>query len=425
MILLRTNLIIALIFFLLAAPIVSWSQDMPYAREVINVLTSPEMAGRGYVNQGDLKAANYIRSQYETIGIKPLKNSFYQTFTLPVNTFPGKMSLFVDGIALTPGEDYIVHPSTKSITTKKKLLIAERKINSIDDIRSQFRSGFIHVIEFSSSIAPKDKREVIEYLGRLKYGEGTIILEPKKLTWSVSNAINKKPIIYVLKSVWTENAEIVSIVIKSKLIRDYESQNVIGYIPGEIEPDSFIFITAHYDHLGKMGDDTYFPGANDNASGVSMLLQMAKHYSNAENKPHYSTVFICFAGEEAGLVGSKYFVESNYFSLEKIKFLLNMDLLGTGEDGMTVVNGAVFEKEFSQLQNINEENDYLVKIKKRGKAANSDHYFFTEAGVPAFFFYTLGGISAYHDVHDIAITLPLTEYEDVFKLFIDFIEGLH
>ena len=66
-----------------------------------------------------------------------------------------------------------------------------------------------------------------------------------------------------------------------------------------------------------------------------------------------------------------------------------------------------------------------MKIKSRGKAANSDHYFFTEAGVPAFFFYTLGGISAYHDVFDIAETLPLTEYEDVFKLFVDFIEGLH
>lgn len=413
------------VFFLLVCPFISLSQDMTYAREVINVLTSPEMDGRGYVNKGDAKAAKYIQAQYEKIGLQPLNNVFYQSFTLPVNTFPSNMKLLVDGSELTPGVDYIVHPSTKSITTKNKLLAAKHKIKSVDDVRSQFRSGYINVMEFDSLINGKDRREVMEYLGRLKYGDGTIILEPKKLTWSVSNYLNKKPIIYVLKSAWKNNAERISIVIKSKLIRDYESQNVIGYIPGLAEPDSFVFVTAHYDHLGRMGDDTYFPGANDNASGVSMLLQLAKHYSSVENKPHYSTVFICFAGEEAGLVGSKYFVESKSFSLNKIKFLLNMDLLGTGEEGITVVNGSIFEKEFASLQKINEEKEYLVNIKKRGKAANSDHYFFTEAGVPAFFFYTLGGISAYHDVFDIADTLPLTEYEDVFKLFVDFVESLH
>ena len=66
----------------------------------------------------------------------------------------------------------------------------------------------------------------------------------------------------------------------------------------------------------------------------------------------------------------------------------------------------------------------MVKINARGKAANSDHYFFTEKGVPAFFFYTLGGIKAYHDVYDKPETLPLTEHEDLFRLVVRFNERL-
>ena len=171
-----------------------------------------------------------------------------------------------------------------------------------------------------------------------------------------------------------------------------------------------------------MGKDTYFPGANDNASGVSVVLNLIKHYS--KNAPRYKTIFIFFAGEEAGLIGSKYFVEQKSIDLKKIKFLINLDLLGTGDDGIMVTNGFVFQKQFNILNDINFYNNYVKEIKRRGKAANSDHYWFTEAGVPSFFIYTLGGITAYHDVFDVAKTLPLTDYVDVFTLLVKFVERL-
>ncbi|WP_448636180.1 M28 family peptidase [Pedobacter panaciterrae] len=77
-------------------------------------------------------------------------------------------------------------------------------------------------------------------------------------------------------------------------------------------------ITAHYDHLGGMGNKTYFPGANDNASGISFLLSLAKYY--AANPQPYTMAFICFAGEEAGLLGSKYFTEYPLLALQKSGF---------------------------------------------------------------------------------------------------------
>jgi Zn-dependent M28 family amino/carboxypeptidase len=167
-----------------------------------------------------------------------------------------------------------------------------------------------------------------------------------------------------------------------------------------------------------MGNKTYFPGANDNASGISFLLSLAKYY--AANPQPYTMAFICFAGEEAGLLGSKYFTEYPLLALQKIRFLINVDMVGTGETGITVVNATIHQKEFSLLNQLNDKNKYLKKINSRGKAANSDHYFFTEKDVPAFFIYTTGGISAYHDIYDRSKTLPLTEYQDLFKLFVDF-----
>ena len=85
--------------------------------------------------------------------------------------------------------------------------------------------------------------------------------------------------------------------------------------------NEYIYIVGHYDHLGRMGKEVYFPGANDNASGISMILSLAKELAQ-EEKTKYSMVFICFGSEEIGLVGSKYYTENPLVPLEKIKFLI-------------------------------------------------------------------------------------------------------
>jgi aminopeptidase YwaD len=195
-------------------------------------------------------------------------------------------------------------------------------------------------------------------------------------------------------------------------------------VQGSEQPDSFIVFTAHYDHLGQMGKDVYFPGANDNASGVAMLLNLAKYYSQPENKPKYSIAFIAFGAEEVGLIGSAYFTMHPLFPLARIHFLINMDILGTGDEGITVVNATLHNPEFVKLKQLNDTNQYLPLIKPRGKASISDHHFFTERGVPCFYIYTLGGIKAYHDTCDQAATLPLTEYDDLFRLLRDFTSWL-
>jgi Zn-dependent M28 family amino/carboxypeptidase len=171
-----------------------------------------------------------------------------------------------------------------------------------------------------------------------------------------------------------------------------------------------------------MGRDTYFPGANDNASGTSMLVTLAKYFK--EHPSEYNLIFIAFAGEEAGLLGSKYYVEHPVKPLDRIHFLLNLDIMGSGEEGITVVNATLFDPAFQLLTQINNERNFLSQIKSRGPAANSDHYWFSQSGVPAFFIYTMGPNKNYHDVFDRYENLSFSAYDNIRDLLIQFIKAL-
>ena len=373
------------IIFLLAA-FSSNSQDVLFAKKMVDTLTSPYFWGRGYTNDGMKKAADFLSAQFEAYGLQPLKGKdFFQNFSYPVNTFPGKMEVMINGRDLVPGIDFIISPESKGVKGKGNL----EQADSVEFINRSLR---------------------------------LIVKLEDKLTWSAEPGQADLSIIQIDKKSIDGLPQNFQVNIENEFVKNFKAANICGLVKGTVNLDSIIFITAHYDHLGGMGKDTFFPGANDNASGVSLLLNLAKYY--AANPQPYSTGFILFAGEEIGLLGSKYFTENPLVPLKNIRFLINTDLAGTGEEGITVVNATEFPKEFEWMKKINEENKLLAAVNARGKAANSDHYFFTEKGVPAFFFYTLGGIKAYHDVFDRAATLPLNEHEDLFKLIVKFNEKL-
>ena len=361
------------------------SQDSLYAREVVKYLTSKECFGRGYVGDGLKKAEQYIIGEIKKNKALPLfSDGFTQTFYQDVNTFPSQCKVAINSQELRPGLDYILNPSS----SKAKGTFSLTKVDSTHYISVSQEANISLVIK-------------------------------KKLTYSVSHQAKQFCEIELLKDVQADEIKSIQLDVKNKFIKHFKSNNIVCYIKGSSTKDTFIVFSAHYDHLGGMGKQTYFPGANDNASGVSVVLNLIKYYTI--HQPKYNIAFIFFAGEEAGLIGSKFFVESKIFDLKKIKFLINLDLLGTGDDGIMIVNGAIHNKEFEMLNQINNQQHLVKQIKKRGKAANSDHYWFSEAGVPCFFIYTMGGITAYHDVFDIEKTLPLTDYKDILNLITTFV----
>ncbi|MGZ4117388.1 MAG: M28 family metallopeptidase, partial [Bacteroidia bacterium] len=315
-------------------------------------------------------------------------------------------------------KDYIAFHWDPSASGKYSVAFADDKlVQNKRKFKKFLKQDFSNKIIIVNDTG-KQTPELHNILGDELHSKAIISLE-NKLTWSVAQKQNDFVLFNVLRSSINKPKEI-SFEIDAEIIPNHQTQNVIGYVEGSEYPDSFIVFSAHYDHLGQMGKNTYFPGANDNASGSAMLLNLAKYYSMSEHKPKCSIVFMAFCGEEAGLLGSKYYTEHPLFPMKNIRFLLNMDIMGTGEDGVTIVNGTLFKKEFDKLKEINTDNNFIKDVKIRGKAANSDHYFFAENGVKACFIYTMGGIKAYHDIYDRAETLPLNEFENLFKLITKF-----
>lgn len=400
------------------------AQDVGYAKKVIGQLCSPAFYGRGYVNQGDKIAADYIKKEIELAGASPFNANHFQPFTFEVNAFAGEVSFVVDNHSLIPGEHFIVSAGCPAFSGNFALVWVD---SSLIDNQASFqklqksilRNSFI-VLNLTAQTNLLHPERLAEIENNQLKAKGIIYLNQQKLTWSVSLHWDKFVKIYVKPGLLKPYQLFANITVESAL-KTHHTQNIIAYIEGAKQKDSFVVFTAHYDHLGMMGKEAIFPGANDNASGVAMLLDLLRYYK--KHKPNYSIAFIFFAGEEAGLIGSYYYTQNPIFPLKKIAMLLNLDLMGTGDKGLTAVNATLYTNEFEDLQLANVEGDYLPVIAPRGKAQNSDHYYFTEQGVKSFFFYLMGNYPYYHDVEDRAEVLPLSKYTEAFKLITHFVDG--
>lgn len=410
-----------------------------YGRKIVDTLASPSMHGRGYVNDGDKIAAKYLENELRSFGLKNFNNTYRQEFHLSVNTFPPlDYAIAVTMIApkgqkwLGEGQEILVHGSSPPSSGTAGIIWFDKKtLGSDRNLKKFYAANFSEKALLIDDYGITDK-EQLKQVEALKnnpvHAKVVLIFNRKRLMWEVSQTVSTFPSFEILvkdslhKAVRRQFRKAGKIVfhVDSKFIPDYQTQNLIGYIPGTEHPDSFIVFSAHYDHLGQLGPDIYFPGANDNASGCAMLLNMAKYYSMPEHKPKCSIAFMLFGAEEAGLVGSHYYTEHPLFPLKQIKFLINLDIMGTGDEGITVVNGTTYPDQFKMMQTLNEKGHFLPEVKIRGQTHNSDHYFFSEHGVKAFFIYTRGGIQAYHDIYDKAETLPLSKFEDVFHLLTGF-----
>ena len=153
-----------------------------------------------------------------------------------------------------------------------------------------------------------------------------------------------------------------------------------------------------------------------------MVLDLAAYY--AKHQPQYTMVFMLFFGEEAGLLGSSYYVEHPLFPLNQIVMGVNLDMVGTGDEGITGVNWE--EEDYADVwklfSSINGENKYFDPIKQRKAAANSDHYSFNRKDVRFVFIYTMGPGTYYHNVKDKYETLSFKGYGSLFGLLTKFVE---
>ncbi len=417
-----SNLRISIFALLLIISTLVSAQSYKYAIYCKDTLASEYMAGRAYVDEGDKKAATFIRNELKESGVKLLGENGFQKLNFPINNIMDlKVSMRYLKKPLKLGEDYLVFgssPSANMVLENVKPLIFNTK-KQIEEIKPKKLQD--KVLLFNTKTL--SYVDIIVFLRGLKKENVTpklaVIQGYDKIPYYTGRALMDFPILQLKGNIIDKKIKHLALEIKSEFISSYQSQNVWGIVEGTKYKDSCFVFIAHYDHLGKVGD-VHFPGANDNASGVAVLLDLAKYY--AKNPAEHSVVFIFATGEEVGLLGSKFAAENPYIDLEKVKFLFNLDMCGTGATGVAVINGLKEPEAGKLLQEINNENQWFIKVFLGEESCNSDHCHFVQKGVPAHFLFTYGcEYNEYHTIYDNGKDLPFTKHIDFCNLLKEFV----
>jgi hypothetical protein len=197
------------------------------------------------------------------------------------------------------------------------------------------------------------------------------------------------------------------VTIESKIIREMkQTENVIGFLQGSdpLFKNQVVAFTAHYDHLGKSKDGVIYPGADDDGSGVSTVLELAEAFVKNPVKPKRSLLFMTVTGEEKGLLGSHYYTNNPIIPLNQTIADLNVDMVGridtvheTKKDTnyIYVIGSDKISLELdSLLQTANKETEHLAldyqydsEYDPKQLYRRSDHFNFAKNGIPIVFFF--------------------------------------
>lgn len=209
-----------------------------------------------------------------------------------------------------------------------------------------------------------------------------------------------------------------------------QSRNVVAYLDNGAA--NTIVIGGHYDHLGLGYDHNSLDanpvgkihnGADDNASGVSGVLELARYFAQNGVKEQHNFLFLCFSGEELGLMGSKKFTETPTVDLSKVNFMINMDMIGRlNEEKRIMVGGVGTAADFVPL--INSLNSAGLTVKQDSAGIGpSDHTSFYLKNIPVLFFFT-GQHSDYHKPSDDVEKVNIDGEKAVLELAVRVVEAL-
>jgi aminopeptidase YwaD len=402
------------------------------ARQDIEILSSREFFGRGYTHGGHIKAANYIKEELSRL---PNIHIETQTFHLKTNLIRKAPNLTINGVEMTLGTDFLPHgycgsgrltPDMKTNDFGGDFVASTEEEYTLD---VDIVGAKIAIIDKNLSPAKKNNSNISKMRKRLSeriqslalHGARAILIRTDKLLYARAHSRLDVPVFYVLEKHLPKQKPIaVSASVESRLTT-IETQNVVVTLKGQSQPDSIIVITAHYDHMGGIGDTVFFPGANDNASGTAMVMALMRHFS--KNPMPFTLKAAFFSGEELGLLGSKHMAVQPPFDLENVKFLLNLDMVASGTKGIVAVGGSDFPHYFNLLKT-QADRIGLDYLGKRPNVPNSDHFPFVDKGVKGFFLYTNQGKQPYHSVDDIPATLDWDTWAETYHLAEGFIAAL-
>jgi aminopeptidase YwaD len=427
-------------------------------KEDIKFLASEELAGRYPGTDGDKKAAEYIRSKFRSFGLKLQGIDGYQPFEVTVKIKAGKNNSFqtedVKGTAMTDftpagfsaratlnasvifagyglqaKNDTFNWDDFKEVDLKGKWCLMLRGTPEIPKASDLFKSG---TQDRDKAMLAKDLGAAgvilvsgVEYdkydeLLSLSFKEGPIDIPVLHIKRFLADVILKgtHATITTLEQEYKKGSSHSSILLKQRVdgSADIEplvakTENVIGIIESKdpVLKNEFVVIGAHFDHLGMggFGSGSRVPdtiavhhGADDNASGVASVIELAHRFSFYKDSLKRSILFICFSAEEEGILGSKYFSEHPLIDLRQVEAMVNLDMVGRlREDRSLQIHGTGTSLEANRILNsLNRDSAFAFTFSPEGFGP-SDHSSFYAKNIPVFFL-TTGAHMDYHTPRD-------------------------
>jgi hypothetical protein len=437
----------------------------------VSYLASDALKGRRTGTEGDSLAAEYIRKELKEIGLVPLQDNGFQKFRVTDKIIPGPAnSLLLNGATLKSGVDFapfafsenasftgevvfagygfdINEDSLKwkdyaGLDVKGKIVMVLRADPEIEKNMSPFMKyskdrdkvlqakdmGAAAVLLVSGKVFdPEDKFEPLakgdQSVGipafRISRKVANSILEPKKLlVEDLEKKLNeqRKPESFTTGVSISGHSDVIQTTIPTR--------NVVMVLPGtdKVLKNEYVVLGAHFDHLGMggTGSGSRVPdtvavhyGADDNASGVGMIIELAEKLAANSQSHKRSIVVLAFSGEEMGLLGSKKYVENPGIDLNKVNAMVNMDMVGRlNENSMVQIGGVGTAEPFKKmLTTANDTTILKLSLSDEGYGP-SDHASFYGKNIPVLFIST----GAHLDYHTPADTYGKINYEGMVKI---------
>lgn len=440
---------------------IAYSQNIVISSEDLQshvyTLATREYGGRFPGSKGDSVSANYIAKEMKANGADEV---IVQDFKISIGVKAGNSSLSIEGDNLILGKDFSVYGYSASANlTATVVYIGKQHVLTASD-SAAIKSKWVIVARASQMTANGDTdRDKAQMLADA--GAGGVIFVSILPDFSQDNLVVVKenlgrlsiPVIHIsretserlLTLVQSDNDflnsdKIVSsaIVISAKteiLPVEVITHNIIGIVKSDkkLEVDELIIIGAHYDHLGTGGNgsssrrqDTVAVhyGADDNASGVAVLLELIEATSGNSDKLNRDVVFVAFGAEERGLLGSEYYVKSSENEISKAVAMINLDMLGRLKTDKSLQIGGVGTslQSDSILNAINRNYGFKLVLSPEGYGP-SDHASFYAKNVPVFFIST-GAHGDYHTPADSPEKLNYSAMSEIGAFAFDLILGI-
>jgi Zn-dependent M28 family amino/carboxypeptidase len=416
----------------------------------VRFLSSPELQGRGAGTPGIEKAAAYIEQQFRQLGLKPagVNGSYTQPFQVTTGAKPGKHNrLAARGEELRMGEDYIPLSFSSNGSVEAPVVFAGYGITAPEfhyddyahvDVKDKVvmvlryepkhfqkdttrkRGEWTHHSHLSSKainarnhgakavlLVDGDKQtrgpELIRFgvtagpedvgilIAQLRSSIATdLVADAGKSLTQVQKQIEEKsaPVTFALP-------EKLRVALQVDVERERATvRNVLGYLPGK--SSEYIIIGAHYDHLG-LGNESSLapsqigrihPGADDNASGTAGVLELARLLSGRRNELPRGVLFMTFAGEEIGLLGSSEWVTHPTLPLKDAVAMLNMDMIGRVNGSKLYIGGTGTGSTFEEIvKRVAGKYEFQADFSQQGYSS-SDHTSFLSKSIPSLFFFS-------------------------------------